>query len=85
VKEKSNFRKPAALFFETDPINDKSAKPVRPSGSGRNLTILPSLPLHRSDNTFRDFIEAPKIKEQYALSYADCFAVATAWDDGGNE
>lgn len=41
-------------------------------------TILPSLPLHRSDNTFRDVIEAAKIKGQYALSYADCFAVATA-------
>ena len=41
-------------------------------------TILPSLPLHRSDNTFRDIIEAAKIKGQYALSYADCFVVATA-------
>ena len=41
-------------------------------------TILPSLPLHRAGNTFRDVIEAAKIKGQYALSYADCFAVATA-------
>ena len=40
--------------------------------------ILPSLPLHRAGNTFRDVIEAAKIKGQYALSYADCFAVATA-------
>ena len=41
-------------------------------------TILPSLPVHRAGNTFRDVIEAAKIKGQYALSYADCFAVATA-------
>lgn len=41
-------------------------------------TVLPSLPLHRTGNTFRDVIEAAKIKGQYALSYADCFAVATA-------
>jgi PIN domain nuclease of toxin-antitoxin system len=27
-------------------------------------TLLPSLPLHRSDNTFRDIIEAAKIKGQ---------------------
>ena len=41
-------------------------------------TIFPSLPLHRAGNTFRDIIEAAKIKGQYALSYADCFALATA-------
>ena len=42
------------------------------------LLILPSLPLHRIGNTFPDVIAAAKIKGQYALSYADCFAVATA-------
>jgi ribonuclease VapC len=34
--------------------------------------------VHRSGNTFQDIIEAAKIKGQYALSFADCFAVATA-------
>jgi len=46
-----------------------------------NQTITPSLPIIKRSNTFRDVIEAAKIKAAHALSYADCFAVQTAREE----
>ncbi len=40
-------------------------------------TILPNLPIRHNANTFRDALEAAKIKAHYPLSYADCFAIQT--------
>jgi len=40
--------------------------------------ILPNLPITRIGNTLTEVIHAAKIKAQYPISYADCFAVATA-------
>ena len=40
--------------------------------------IFPSLPLRNVSNTLSDVIDAAKIKGKYSISYADCFAVATA-------
>ena len=40
--------------------------------------ILPSLPIIVRSNSFEQVIEASKIKANYTLSFADCFAVATA-------
>jgi ribonuclease VapC len=40
--------------------------------------ILPNLSITRIGNTFTEVIDAAKIKAQYPISYADCFAVATA-------
>jgi len=40
--------------------------------------ILPNLSISRIGNTFTEVIDAAKIKAQYPISYADCFAVATA-------
>lgn len=41
-------------------------------------TILPSLAIRRIPNSFEDILEAARIKAGHSLSYADCFAVATA-------
>lgn len=41
-------------------------------------TILPNLPIRLISNTFGDIIEAAKLKAAHPMSYADCFAVATA-------
>ena len=41
-------------------------------------TILPSLPIDHGPNIFEDVLEAAKIKANYTLSYADCFAIHTA-------
>lgn len=41
-------------------------------------SILPSLPITQVSNTFQDVLEAARIKAEYSISYADCFAVATA-------
>lgn len=41
-------------------------------------TILPSLPVKVFSNDFNDVIRAAKIKAEHPLSFADCFAVATA-------
>ena len=41
-------------------------------------TILAALPITTISNTFDDVIEAAKIKAEYPLSFADCFAVALA-------
>jgi len=37
-----------------------------------------ALPIEFLSNDFELVIEAAKIKSQYAISFADCFAVATA-------
>lgn len=41
-------------------------------------TILPSLPIRSISNTFENVLESARIKAGHSLSYADCFAVATA-------
>jgi predicted nucleic acid-binding protein len=40
--------------------------------------ILPSLPVMALDNSLKDVIAAARIKAVHVLSYADCFAAATA-------
>lgn len=40
--------------------------------------IFPTLPITNIENTLPETIEAAKIKAKYPISYADCFAVATA-------
>ncbi|HUT08524.1 MAG TPA: type II toxin-antitoxin system VapC family toxin [Candidatus Latescibacteria bacterium] len=40
--------------------------------------ILPSLPVTMLDNSLEDVIDAARLKAVHALSYADCFAAATA-------
>lgn len=40
--------------------------------------ILPNLPIIKIGNAFAEVIQAAKIRAQYPISYADCFAVATA-------
>jgi len=40
--------------------------------------VLPSLPITVVGNSFDDVIAAARIKAGHALSYADCFAAATA-------
>jgi ribonuclease VapC len=41
-------------------------------------TILKSLPIALVPNNFQNVIEAARIKAEYPLSFADCFAVASA-------
>jgi uncharacterized protein len=41
-------------------------------------SVIPSLPLNPVSNEFDDVIAAARIKAEYPLSFADCFAVATA-------
>ena len=41
-------------------------------------TILPNLPVHIIANSFDHIIEAARIKAGHPISFADCFAVATA-------
>jgi predicted nucleic acid-binding protein len=40
--------------------------------------ILPSLPVHIVENALDDVLQAARIKAAHALSFADCFAAATA-------
>lgn len=40
--------------------------------------ILPSLPVAVLDNSFEDVVEAARLKAAHAVSFADCFAAATA-------
>ena len=40
--------------------------------------ILPNLPIIKIGNAFAEVMQAANIKAQYPISYADCFAVATA-------
>jgi predicted nucleic acid-binding protein len=44
--------------------------------------ILPSLPVRIVENSLDDVIEAARIKAKYSLSFADCFAAATAIREG---
>ncbi len=41
-------------------------------------TVLTNLPVEVRPNSLKHIIEASRIKAKYPLSYADCFAVATA-------
>ncbi len=40
--------------------------------------ILPSLPVTVLDNSFENVVEAARLKAAHAVSFADCFAAATA-------
>ena len=42
-------------------------------------TIVNSLPVEMVTNDFQRVIEAARIRAEYPLSFADCFAVATAY------
>ena len=44
--------------------------------------ILPSLPITVVGNSFDDVIAAARLKAAHSLSYADCFAAATAIREG---
>ena len=46
--------------------------------------ILPSLPVRIVENSLDDVIEAARIKAKYSLSFADCFAAATAIREGAS-
>jgi uncharacterized protein len=39
---------------------------------------LPALPIKTVANTFKDVTAAARIKAEYPMAFADCFAVATA-------
>jgi predicted nucleic acid-binding protein len=41
-------------------------------------TVINNLPIQIIANSFEDIIEASRVKSLHPLSYADCFAVATA-------
>ena len=41
-------------------------------------TVLPNLPIEVVPNALQDVLEAARIKATHSISYADCFAVATA-------
>ncbi len=41
-------------------------------------TVLPGLPILALANSFEDVIAAARIKSEYPISFADCFAAATA-------
>lgn len=45
-------------------------------------TIMPGLPIRNVANNLSDVIAASRIKAQYPLSFADCFAVASAQKEG---
>jgi predicted nucleic acid-binding protein len=46
--------------------------------------ILPSLPVAVVENSFDDVIQAARIKTEHRLSFADCFAAATAIREGAH-
>jgi predicted nucleic acid-binding protein len=46
--------------------------------------ILPSLPVAVVENSFDDVIQAARIKTEHPLSFADCFAAATAIQEGAS-
>lgn len=47
-------------------------------------TILNSLPIVMIPNSFQHVIEAARIKAEYTISFADCFAIATACREGAS-
>jgi uncharacterized protein len=44
--------------------------------------ILPSLPVSIVENALEDVLQAARIKAEHSLSFADCFAAATAIREG---
>jgi ribonuclease VapC len=46
--------------------------------------ILPSLPVNIVENSLDDVIQAARIKAEHSLSFADCFAAATAIREGAS-
>jgi predicted nucleic acid-binding protein len=44
--------------------------------------ILPSLPVDIVENALEDVLQAARIKAAHSLSFADCFAAATAIREG---
>jgi predicted nucleic acid-binding protein len=46
--------------------------------------ILSSLPISVVENSLDDVIQAARIKAEHALSFADCFAAATAIREGAS-
>jgi ribonuclease VapC len=46
--------------------------------------ILPSLPVRIVENSLDDVIQAARIKAKHSLSFADCFAAATAIREGAS-
>ena len=49
-----------------------------PAAAETFLQTLETMPIDPTSNAFADVIEAAKLKAQYAISYADAFAAATA-------
>lgn len=90
LKRENNYRRVKELLSSPDDpvvMNDITAGETyyilaRERGTEQADTflnvILPSLPITVRTNSFAQVIEASKIKANYTLSFADCFAVATA-------
>jgi ribonuclease VapC len=91
LKKESGFEKVKRLLADEDVhnlINDINIGEVyyiiaRERGSAQADDfadmILPSLPIILVTNALPEVIEAARIKAKFSLSYADCFAVATAY------
>lgn len=64
----------------TSPVAVESNQVARGSQAADYLlsVILPSLPITIVDNSLEDVIEAARLKAKCPLSFADCFAAATA-------
>jgi ribonuclease VapC len=90
LKKEARFDKVKNILLEKDPqifINDINVGEVyyilaRERGTDAadffSQIILPSLPIQRVANSIQEVIEAAKIKAEFAISYADCFAAMTA-------
>ena len=90
LKQENNYRKVENLLSskETQPlmndINIGETFYILARERGLDKTeyfinaILPNLPIIKTGNAFSEVMQAAKIKAQYPISYADCFAVATA-------
>jgi len=90
LKQEARFDKVKNLLSEKDPqifINDINVGEVyyilvRERGIDAadffSQIILPCLPIQRVENSIQEVIEAAKIKAEFAISYADCFAAMTA-------
>ena len=90
LKQENNYRKVENLLSskETQPlmndINIGETFYILARERGLDKTeyfinaILPNLPIIKIGNAFSEVMQAAKIKAQYPISYADCFAVATA-------
>jgi predicted nucleic acid-binding protein len=90
LKKEEQFEKVKNLLSEKDPqifINDINIGEVyyilarergRDAADFFSHVIFPSLPIRGVENSFQDVIEAAKIKAEFAISFADCFAAMTA-------